>query len=69
MEDGDRFVFKTQAGKKYKQAKCEVLYTLGDSCSKMKIDCSKKSFSFAGKKKCNKRSKDKLTIVAKKSKS
>ena len=62
IENKDRALFKTQDPKKYKEAKCKVKYQLGDSCAKIKFDCSQNKFSLAGGKKCNKNSKDKLTI-------
>jgi len=63
IENNDIVEFKTQDPKKYKQAKCTVKYILGASCAKMKFDCRQNAFSLAGGRKCNKKSKDKLSIT------
>merc|ERR1712142_142385 len=63
IENNDSVEFKTQDPKKYKQAKCTVKYILGSSCAKMKFDCRQNTFSLAGGRKCNKKSKDKLSIT------
>ena len=66
IEDGDTFEFKTQTGKKYKKnTNCTVEYLLGNSCQKMKLDCSKNKFFLKGSKKCGKNG-DKLTVTTNK---
>ena len=63
IENGDTFEFKTQTGKKYKKnTDCTVEYLLGNTCEKMKLDCSKKKFFLKGSKKCGENG-DKFTVT------
>merc|ERR1712213_115410 len=63
LEDGNKYSFKTQSGKRYGGGTaCTVNYIMGSTCAKMSFQCKRSSINNKDSKKCKKGDKLILTV-------